>query len=256
MSLAAANREIYELLKDGVKVSIPDREHGGQKTERVRVMDWQNPAANDFLLVSQFSVTGPLYTCRPDLVGFVNGLPFVVVELKKPGSPARQAFDDNLTSYKHLQNGIPALFAFNAILIASNGSESRVGSLTADWDRFFEWKRIEREDEPRRVSLEVMIRGTCEPTRLLDLVENFTLFSEHKAGTRQDSGAEPSIPRRQQRHCRDARSAAARSWPRGRVLADAGGRQELFDGFLCPEDPAQGTGQLDLRDRHRPHRAG
>jgi type I restriction enzyme R subunit len=78
------------------------------------MMDWQNPAANDFLLVSQFSVTGPLYTCRLDLVGFVNGLPFVVVELKKPGVPARQAFDDNLTSYKHPQNGIPALFGFSA----------------------------------------------------------------------------------------------------------------------------------------------
>ena len=110
MSLAAANREVYELLKEGIKVSVPDREHGGQKTERVRVIDWQNPTANDFLLVSQFSVTGPLYTCRLDLVGFVNGLPFVVVELKKPGVSARQAFDDNLTSYKHLQNGIPALF--------------------------------------------------------------------------------------------------------------------------------------------------
>jgi type I restriction enzyme, R subunit len=57
-----------------------------------------------------------------------------------------------------------------------------VGSLTADWDRFFEWKRVERENEPRKVSLEVMLRGTCEPTRFLDLVENFTLFSEHKAG--------------------------------------------------------------------------
>ena len=71
---------------------------------------------------------------------------------------------------------------FNALLIASNGTDGRVGSLTADWERFFEWKRIEREDEPRRVSLEVMIRGTCDRSRLLDLVENFTLFSEHKAG--------------------------------------------------------------------------
>lgn len=67
-------------------------------------------------------------------------------------------------------------------MIASNGTESRVGSLTADWERFFEWKRIESEDEPRRVSLEVMLRGTCESSRLLDLLENFTLFSEHKAG--------------------------------------------------------------------------
>ena len=157
MSLEAANREVYLLLKEGIKVSVPDRERGGQKTERLRVIDWENPANNDFLLVSQFSVTGALYTCRPDLVGFVNGLPLVVLEFKKPGVPARVAFDENLTCYKA---DIPQLFWFNALLIASNGTDSRVGSLTADWERFFEWKRIEREDEPRRVSLEVMLRGT------------------------------------------------------------------------------------------------
>ncbi len=184
MSLEAANREIYALLKEGIALSVPNfgndaREHGGQKTERLRVVDWQQPENNDFLLVSQFSVVGSLYTCRPDLVGFVNGLPWVVIELKKPGVPARAAFDENLTHYKQQ---IPALFGFNALLIASNGTDSRVGSLTADWGRWVEWKRIEREDEPRRVSLEVMLRGTCAPQRLLDLVENFTLFSEHKAG--------------------------------------------------------------------------
>jgi type I restriction enzyme R subunit len=179
MSLEAANREVYGLLKDGIPVSVPDREHGGQKTERLRVVNWEHPEQNDFLLVSQLSVVGSLYKCRPDLVGFVNGLPWVVIELKKPGVAARSAFDDNLTHYKQQ---IPQLFWYNALLIASNGTDSRVGSLTADWERFFEWKRIEREDEPRRVSLEVMLRGTCDRVRLLDLVENFTLFSEHKAG--------------------------------------------------------------------------
>jgi type I restriction enzyme R subunit len=189
MSLEAANREVYRLLKEGITVSVPDREpltpgpspkgRGGQTTERLRVIDWEYPENNDFLLVSQFSVTGALYTCRPDLVGFVNGLPWVVIELKKPGVPARAAFDENLIHYKQQ---IPALFWTNALLIASNGTDSRVGSLTAEWGRFFEWKRIEREDEPRRVSLEVVLRGTCDRSRLLDLVENFTLFSEHKAG--------------------------------------------------------------------------
>ena len=179
MSLEAANREVYSLIKDGIAVSVPNREHGGQKTERLRVVDWQQPQNNDFLLVSQLSVTGALYTCRPDLVGFVNGLPWVVIELKKPGVPARAAFDENLTHYKQQ---IPSLFWFNALMIASNGTDSRVGSLTADWGRWVEWKRTEREDEPRRVSLEVMLRGTCDCPRLLDLVENFTLFSEHKAG--------------------------------------------------------------------------
>ena len=179
MSLEAANREVYRLLKEGITVSVPDRERGGQKTERLRVVDWEHPENNDFLLVSQFSVVGSLYTCRPDLVGFVNGLPWVVIELKKPGVPARAAFDENLTHYKQQ---IPALFWSNALLIASNGTDSRVGSLTADWGRWVEWKRIEREDEARHVSLEVMLRGTCDRSRLLDLVENFTLFSEHKAG--------------------------------------------------------------------------
>jgi type I restriction enzyme R subunit len=179
MTADAGNREIYQLLKDGVLVSVPNREEGGQKTERLRIVDWLNPANNDFLLVSQFSITGALYTCRPDLVGFVNGLPLVVIELKKPGVPARAAFDENLTHYKEQ---IPALFWYNALMIASNGTDSRVGSITADWERFFEWKRVEREDEPRRVSLEVIIRGNCDKCRLFDLVENFTLFSEHKAG--------------------------------------------------------------------------
>jgi type I restriction enzyme R subunit len=183
MSLEAANREVYRLLKEGITVSVPEREHGGksggQCTERLRVVDWEHPENNDFLLVSQLTVTGPLYTCRPDLVGFVNGLPWVVIELKKPGVPARAAFDENLTHYRQQ---IPALFWSNALLIASNGTDSRVGSLTADWGRFFDWKRIEREDEPRRVSLEVILRGTCDKSRLLDLVRNFTLFSEHKSG--------------------------------------------------------------------------
>ena len=189
MSLVAANREVYDLLKTGVPVSVTDREQGGQKTERVRVIDWQQPlVGNDFLLVSQMTVTGALYTVRPDLIGFVNGLPLVVVELKKPGVPAKQAFDDNLTSYKHPQNGIPDLFWYNALLMASNGIKSRVGTLTADWERFFEWKRVEREDEPRRVSLEVMLRGVCDPSRLLDLVENFTLFSEERCQGRSKFG--------------------------------------------------------------------
>ncbi|MBL7983184.1 MAG: type I restriction endonuclease subunit R [Flavobacteriales bacterium] len=182
-SLVDANQELWGLLRDGLLVSLPDPEHGGQKKLRLRLVDWDTPQFNDLLAVNQLKVSGVLYNCIPDIVGFVNGLPWVVIELKKPGVPAQRGFDDNLTSYKHPQNGMPPLFVYNALLIASNGTESKVGSLTADWERFSEWKRVEREDEPKRVSLEVMLRGVCEPGRLLDLVENFTLFSRHKAGT-------------------------------------------------------------------------
>ena len=75
-------------------MSVPDREHGGQKIERLRVMDWENPENNDFLLVSQFSVTGALYTCRPDLVGFVNGLPLVVHRAEEARRAGAAGFDE------------------------------------------------------------------------------------------------------------------------------------------------------------------
>ncbi len=179
MGLVAANREIYQLLKDGVLVSVADRQRGGQSKVRLRVIDWDNTANNDFLAVNQFNVKGALYDCWPDLVAFVNGLPLVVMEFKRPGISARAAFDDNLSHYKAQ---IPQLFWSNAFLLASNGTDSRIGSLSADWERFFAWKRIESEDEPRRVSLEVILRGTCQPQRFLDYVENFTLFSETKGG--------------------------------------------------------------------------
>jgi type I restriction enzyme R subunit len=178
MALVGANREVYRLLKEGALVSVPDAEHGGQKEERVRLIDWKRPERNRFLAVNQFKVQGPMYACIPDIVLFVNGIPLVVIELKKPGVSDRLAFEDNLSSYKHELNGVPGLFAYNAALITSNGTESHIGSLTSDWQRFFEWKRVENESEPRLVSLEVMLRGTCEPRRLLDLVENFTLFSD------------------------------------------------------------------------------
>jgi len=179
MGLVGANREVYRLLKDGVLVSVPDLERGGLSKVRLRVVDWDRPADNDWLAVNQFTIKGDLYGCVPDLVGFVNGLPLVVIEFKKPGVSARVAFDDNLSHYK---DAIPQLFWSNAFLIASNGTASRIGSLSADWERFFEWKRIANEDEPRRVSLEVLLRGTCQPQRLLDYVENFTLFSDSKSG--------------------------------------------------------------------------
>ena len=213
---------------------------GGQKTDRVRVIDWEHPANNDFLLVSQFSVTGALYTCRPDLVGFVNGLPLVVIELKKPGVPARAAFDENLAHYKQQ---IPALFWYNALLIASNGTDSRVGSLTADWGRFFEWERIEREDERRRVSLDTMIRGTCEPSRLLDLAENFTLFSEHKAGLVKIIG---------QNHQVLGVNNTIASMMRMRSAAAAGilpHTSQNGDGVFRTEGATKGRGQLDVRGR-------
>jgi type I restriction enzyme R subunit len=177
LSLAEANREIDKLLKQGVKVSFPDPEHGGQRVEVVSVVDWEVPENNDFLLGSQFWVAGELYLKRPDLVGFVNGLPLVLIELKKPGVNLREGFDKNLRDYKQT---IPQLFHYNALLIVSNGVQSKVGSLTAAWGHFGDWKKAAGEEEEPQISLETLLRGTCEKGRLLDLVENFTRFSESK----------------------------------------------------------------------------
>ena len=179
MSMVAANREIYHLLKNGVRVPVPDPEGDGETVEVVRVIDWDNSANNDFLLCSQFWVTGEMHTRRADLVGCVNGLPLVLVELKAAHRRLETAFTGNLRDYK---DTIPQLFWPNAMIILSNGSQSRVGSVTAGWEHFAEWKKVDSEDEAGRVSLETMLRGVCDPARLLDLIENFALFQEAPGG--------------------------------------------------------------------------
>ena len=179
MSSVAANREIYHLLKNGVRVPVSDPEGDGETVEVVRVVDWDKPGNNDFLLCSQFWVTGEMYTRRADLVGFVNGLPLVLIELKATHRRLETAYTGNLRDYK---DTIPQLFWPNALIIVSNGSQSRVGSISAGWEHFAEWKKVDSEDEAGRVSLETMLRGTCATARLLDLVENFTLFQEVPGG--------------------------------------------------------------------------
>ena len=179
MSPAAANREIYGLLKDGVRVIVPSLDEDGDTVERVQVIDWNDPANNDFLLCSEFWVAGEMYRRRADLVGFVNGLPLVFGELKGVHRRLEDAYNDNLRDYKE---SIPQIFWFNGVIVLSNGMDSRVGSVTAGWEHFGEWKKAASEEEAGRVSLEMVLRGVCEPARLLDLVENFTLFQEAPGG--------------------------------------------------------------------------
>ena len=179
MSLVAANCEVYDLIKNGVRVKIVNSESGAESDELIRVIDWDEPTNNDFLLCSQFWITGEMYTRRPDLIGFVNGIPLLFIELKAAHKALKNAFDHNLKDYKET---IPNLFWYNGIVILSNGSESRIGSVTADWGHFSEWKKINSEGEKGIVSLETMLRGTCDPARFLDLIENFTVFMSGKGG--------------------------------------------------------------------------
>lgn len=173
-----ANQAFYKLLKEGVKVQVPD-ERGRVTTETVRVIDWTEPDNNDFLLTSQLWVSGDMYRRRCDLVGFVNGIPLLFVELKAAHKVLKAAYDGNLSDYRY---AIPQLFVPNAFAILSNGSQTVLGSTYAPWEHFFEWKRINDEGEQGKVSLETVIRGTCTKDRLLDMVENFTVFEEAKGG--------------------------------------------------------------------------
>lgn len=178
MSPANANREIYQLFKNGVKVSFQDSENE-EIVETVQVIDWNEPLNNNFFLASQFWVSGDMYKRRADLVGFVNGLPLVFIELKASHRRLEHAYQDNLRDYK---STIPQIFWYNALIILSNGSFSKIGSMSAAWEHFADWKKINSEGEEGIISLDTMIRGTCEPFHLLDIIENFTIFSEVSGG--------------------------------------------------------------------------
>ncbi|NOU52593.1 type I restriction endonuclease subunit R [Pseudoalteromonas sp. JBTF-M23] len=174
MTPISANEEVYELLKKGY-VYTTDAE--GEDDCIVRYINWDDVTENDFLLCSQMTISGEVETRRPDLLGFVNGLPMLFVELKASHKNLLTAYKNNLADYR---NNIPQLFTFNQIIILSNGVQSKVGSISSQWEHFAEWKKIESEKEERRVSLEVVIRGVCERNRFLDIVENYILFVKGK----------------------------------------------------------------------------
>jgi type I restriction enzyme, R subunit len=178
LSPVRANLDIYKLLKDGVRVSSRNANED-EVTEIVKVIDWEQPKRNDFLLASQFWISGDYGRKRADLIGFVNGIPLLFIELKASHRALENAYRGNLSDYK---TTVPQLFWYNALIILSNGSKSKIGSMTAGWEHFAEWKKINDEGEEGVVSLDTIIRGVCDKARLLDIVENFTLFSEDRGG--------------------------------------------------------------------------
>ena len=174
MSAIAANESCYRLLREGVKVKA---DADDEDFVTVQLIDWQNKENNRFLLCSQLWVTGEIETRRPDLIGFVNGLPLVFIELKAAHRQLIHAYKDNLADYKRV---IPHLFWFNQLIILSNGLQSKVGTTSSQWEHFADWKKVESEQEKRVLSLETVIRGTCDKDRLLDIIENFILFESKK----------------------------------------------------------------------------
>ena len=178
LSSVQANHEIYKMLKNGIKVKTTDK-NGDEVPFEVKIIDWNNPKKNDYFLASQFWITGEMYKRRADLVGFVNGIPLVFIELKAVHKNLQTAFNDNIRDYKY---AIPQVFWYNAFILISNGTNSKIGTISAEWEHFSDWKKINKEGEEGVVSLDTIIRGTCEPQHLLDITENFSLFQEARGG--------------------------------------------------------------------------
>ncbi len=178
MHYARANQQIHALMRDRVEVSVRQSD-GTTLPAKLTIIDWENPENNDFLLVSQLWVHSDLYHRRTDLVGFVNGIPLVFIELKASHRNLKHAYDDNLRDYR---DAIPHLFTPNGFIVLSNGAESKVGTITSDWEFFSEWKKLNSEGEEGSVSLETVIRGMCAKGRLLDLIENFVAFQDLPSG--------------------------------------------------------------------------
>lgn len=166
------NRELYDFVRDGVPVRWETPE-GETRDERLRVLDFADaPGMNRFLAVRELWVQGAVYRRRPDLIGFVNGLPLLFLECKRSTKDVRVAYEKN---YRDYRDTIPHLFHHNALVMLSNGITGRVGTITAPYGKFGEWKRL-AEEEAGSVTFETMLRGVCSRRAFLDLVENFLLF--------------------------------------------------------------------------------
>jgi type I restriction enzyme R subunit len=182
-SMVQHNQDFARLIRNGVPVSWRDAT-GQRRDARARVIDFDNKrGSNRFLAVRELKLTGlrtPNYNRRADLVCFINGLPLVFIELKAVYKNIRAGFDGNLRDYMD-ENVVAHAFHHNAFLIVSNGHRARYGSITSEWDHFAEWKRLDEGDKGD-VEAEVLLNGMLAHDRLLDIVENFVLFDESKAG--------------------------------------------------------------------------
>ncbi|MFH1219050.1 MAG: type I restriction endonuclease subunit R [Candidatus Eisenbacteria bacterium] len=177
-TLEVRNRAIHRMLVDGVTVEYrtPD---GSIRGAQAQVVDFDDPGNNDWVAINQFTVAENKHVRRPDIVLFVNGLPLALIELKNPA-------DENATIWSAFQqiqtykSELPAFFAYNCLLVVSDGLQARIGTLTAGREWFKPWRTVSGEEvaNPHLPELEVMIEGVFETRRLLDLVQHFIVFED------------------------------------------------------------------------------
>lgn len=181
-SLVEENRRIHRLFTDGVDVEFHDKE-GALRGDKVWLLDFDDPENNDWAVTTQFTVIEGRHNRRPDIVVFVNGLPLAVIEVKNAASENAtiEAAMSQLQTYK---DEIPSLFRTNAVLVASDGMLARIGSLTAEEERFMPWRTVTGEDftphGPRE--METLLRGVFDKRRFLSLIGDFTVFGDQGKG--------------------------------------------------------------------------
>lgn len=182
-NLILNNRQFHQLATDGIEIQVQGTD-GYNPTVSVRVFDFEDISNNNFMAVNQFTIIEGQANKRPDVLVFVNGLPIVVIELKNATNEEVDISDayNQLQTYKQ---SIPTLFRYNAFLIVSDGINARVGSLTANEERFMKWRTIDGTslESPAEPQLEIMLNGMLDPRRLLDILQNFILFQSDGENT-------------------------------------------------------------------------
>lgn len=181
-TLLQLNEEKYRLLRDGVPVQYRDA-NGRLVDRRLRLIDFDDPEQNRYLAVRELWVRGKLWLRRPDVIGYVNGLPLVFIELKRFEVHVDSAYKQNYSDYL---DTIPHLFHWNALVIISNGHDAQYGSITSSKEHFYRWKRQDEDDpEPNKDQplLPILLAGMLDRRRLLDIVENFVLFDSSDGAT-------------------------------------------------------------------------
>ena len=185
--MTATNYKYYNQIRNGIKVTL--RRNGKEDFDFVKLVDFDHPEKNTFTAVSQMWIQGRFYWRRPDVLIFINGLPMVFIELKNSIVKVEEAYNDNLKNYL---KDIPNLFAFNQVCVLSNGLETRLGAFNATYNHFFEWLKVDSEEErPDRKaiknantvgesSVKYFIDGLLRKDRLIDYLENFIMFRNQK----------------------------------------------------------------------------
>ena len=204
-TLMQINEQKYQMIRDGIPVTRT-KTNGETEEVRAKVIDFASPDKNEFLCVRELQVHGALYRRRADIVGFVNGIPLLFMELKNHDVEVVDAFNKN---YRDYLDTIPQLFFYNAFIMFSNGLEARVGTIESKWEFFHEWKRLKEEDNGKvKLQLPIMLQGICTKENFLDLLENFFLY-DHSGGktvkimarNHQYMGVNEAVEKYRQRQC-------------------------------------------------------